>query len=237
MAIGNSGDAEAHRGRSTKTVDERPSADDAMVHRAHSLGRSTQRLPYLSDLTGIDDPACRRPLLLLSMPQMADPNFARTVVLLCDYTEEGAFGLVVNRQMTEPAWTLVKTEPPVRVDPELRLWVGGPVDPQRTWVLMARGAGARRRAAGDLPGRAALGVARADAAAAAGAAVEPRARHRRLRRLGPGQLDKEIAASAWLTMDVDPALIFGVPPDQMWETAIRRLGTDPSQLQTSSGVH
>ena len=38
------------------------------------------------------------PILLLSMPQMADPNFARTVVLLCDYTDEGAFGLVVNRQ-------------------------------------------------------------------------------------------------------------------------------------------
>ena len=59
------------------------------------------------------------PILLLSMPQMADPNFARTVVLLCDYTDEGAFGLVVNRQMEEPAWTLIKTEPPVRVDPDL----------------------------------------------------------------------------------------------------------------------
>ena len=42
------------------------------------------------------------PILLLSMPQMADPNFARTVVLLCDYTDEGAFGLVVNRQMESP---------------------------------------------------------------------------------------------------------------------------------------
>lgn len=53
------------------------------------------------------------PILLLSMPQMADPNFAKTVVLLCDYTEDGAFGLIVNRRMTEPAWTLVKTEPPI----------------------------------------------------------------------------------------------------------------------------
>ena len=61
------------------------------------------------------------PILLVSMPQMADPRFARTVVLLCDYTAEGAFGLVVNRQMSEPAWQLVQTDPPVRVDPELRL--------------------------------------------------------------------------------------------------------------------
>src|SRR4029434_2839335 len=81
------------------------------------------------------------PILLLSMPQMADPNFARTVVLLCDYTDEGAFGLVVNRQMEEPAWTLIKTVPPVRVDPDLRLWIGGPVDPQRTWVLMSEAQG------------------------------------------------------------------------------------------------
>lgn len=77
------------------------------------------------------------PILLLSMPQMADPNFARTVVLLCDYTEDGAFGLVVNRQMSEPAWQLIKTDPPVRVDPDLHLWIGGPVEPQRTWVLMS----------------------------------------------------------------------------------------------------
>ena len=50
-----------------------------------------------------------------------------------------------------------------------------------------------------------------------------------------GQLDQEIAASAWLTLDVDPQLIFNVPADRMWETAIRRLGTDPSALQASSG--
>ena len=53
----------------------------------------------------------------------------------------------------------------------------------------------------------------------------------------PGQLEEEIAASAWLTMDVDAGLIFSVPPELMWETALRRLGTDPGQLQTSSGVH
>ena len=87
------------------------------------------------------------------------------------------------------------------------------------------------------PGVAAVGVARADAAAAAGAAVEPRPRRRRLCGWGPGQLEQELAASAWLTIDVDPALIFGVPPEEMWETAIRRLGTDPAALQTSSGVH
>jgi putative transcriptional regulator len=54
---------------------------------------------------------------------------------------------------------------------------------------------------------------------------------------GPGQLDKELAASAWLTAAVDPGLIFGVPPEEMWEAAIRRLGAEPAALQTSPGVH
>ena len=48
------------------------------------------------------------PILLLSMPQMNDPNFARTVVLLCDYTDKGAFGLVVNPDEVDltfdPTW-------------------------------------------------------------------------------------------------------------------------------------
>jgi putative transcriptional regulator len=54
-----------------------------------------------------------------------------------------------------------------------------------------------------------------------------------------GQLDRELAESGWLMLDVDPQLIFGVPPEDMWETAIRRLGADPLALQTgrSSGIH
>ena len=177
------------------------------------------------------------PILLLSMPQMNDPNFARTVVLLCDYTDEGAFGLVVNRQMDEPAWKVASTEPPVRVDPDLRLWIGGPVDPQRTWVLMSESQGPDDEQREICPG-VLLSVSHELTLQLLQAPPSSRARIV----IGyagwsPGQLDKEIAASGWLSMDVDPTLIFGVPPDQMWEAAIRRLGADPAALQTSSGVH
>ena len=54
---------------------------------------------------------------------------------------------------------------------------------------------------------------------------------------GPGQLDQEMAASAWLTVDVDPVLIFDTPADEMWDQAIRRLGTGPGSLQIGQGVH
>jgi putative transcriptional regulator len=177
------------------------------------------------------------PILLLSMPQMADPNFARTVVLLCDYTEEGAFGLVVNRQMTEPAWKLVQTEPPVRVDPNLRLWIGGPVEPQRTWVLMSESQGPDDEQREICPG-VLLSVSHELTLQLLQTPPSPQARVVvGYAGWAPGQLEKEIAASAWLMADVDPSLIFGVPAEQMWEVAIRRLGTDPAGLQTSSGVH
>lgn len=177
------------------------------------------------------------PILLLSMPQMADPNFARTVVLLCDYTDQGAFGLVVNRPMSEPAWTVVKTEPPIRVDPDIRLWVGGPVDPQQTWVLMADGQGPEDEQRQVAPGIV-LSASRELTLQTLQSPPSSRARVMvGYAGWGPGQLDQEIAASGWLTMDVDPALIFGVPAEQMWETAIRRLGADPAAFQTSPGVH
>ena len=54
---------------------------------------------------------------------------------------------------------------------------------------------------------------------------------------GPGQLDEELAHSSWLLSDVDLDLVFDTPADVMWETAIRRLGADPSMLTTSHGVH
>jgi putative transcriptional regulator len=54
---------------------------------------------------------------------------------------------------------------------------------------------------------------------------------------GPGQLDEELAQSAWLMSDIDLDLVFDIDPAVMWETAIRRLGADPSQLTTGHGVH
>ena len=193
---------------------------------------SAAALPYHQRMAG--DLA---PLLLLSMPQMSDPNFARTVILLCDYSEDGAFGLVVNRQLSEPAWTMLKTQPPVEVHRDIRLWVGGPVDPQRAWVLMAESHGPDDEQREIVPGV----ILSASHALTMQILQAPPSRRSRVvvgyAGWGPGQLDKEIAASGWLTLNVEPGLIFGVPAEEMWETAIRRLGADPAALQLSPGVH
>jgi len=119
----------------------------------------------------------------------------------------------------------------------VRLWIGGPVDLERTWVLMSNAQGPEDEQREICPG-VLLSVSRALTLELL--QTPPTSRARVLigyAGWGPGQLDKELAASAWLTTSVDPGLIFGVPPDEMWETAIRRLGAEPAALQTSSGVH
>src|SRR5207244_4318511 len=53
---------------------------------------------------------------------------------------------------------------------------------------------------------------------------------------GPGQLDAELTASAWLTAPPEPSLVFETPPAEMWERAIRGLGVDPMALQLGAGI-
>jgi putative transcriptional regulator len=119
----------------------------------------------------------------------------------------------------------------------MRLWVGGPVDLQRTWVLMSEAQGAEDEQREISPG-VLLSVSRELTLQLLQAPPTSRARVLvGYAGWGPGQLDKELAASAWLTTAVDPGLIFGVAPEEMWETAIRRLGAEPAALQTSPGVH
>src|SRR5712692_1295295 len=79
------------------------------------------------------------PSFLLSMPQLCDPNFRRTVVLLCKHSEEGAFGLVVNRPLATTGRVVVDLDPPVTPDHDLQVWIGGPVEPQRSWILVGSG--------------------------------------------------------------------------------------------------
>ena len=94
-------------------------------------------------------PLSLAPAMLLSMPQLVDPNFSRTVVLLCKHSiDAGAFGLVVNRPLvtTGPVVVEVRTEAHdierktrEESEQELQVWVGGPVDPQRTLILVGHG--------------------------------------------------------------------------------------------------
>jgi putative transcriptional regulator len=183
------------------------------------------------------------PTLLLSMPQMADPNFARSVVLLCKHNDEGAFGLVVNRPLVTTGRIIVNLDPPVETERELEIWIGGPVEPQSSWMLVgdssedeeAEQTGQRGMHITD-------GLYLSTSPERLSRLLEPNPPPRTRLIIGysgwgSGQLEAELEESAWLISDVSVDLIFSTPPEQMWEAAIRRLGADPSALQTSRGVH
>lgn len=179
------------------------------------------------------------PTLLLAMPQMLDPNFARTVVLLCRQEDDGALGLVVNRPTDTLVSSIVQLDSPVTEGTsKMSVWVGGPVEPHRGWLLLGFDPGS--------PDALTIGEglflsASADVLRALMESDDDSEKYGRFL-LGyagwaGGQLENELAQSAWLTADVSRELIFSTPPEQMWEAAIRSLGIDPFALQTGGGVH
>ena len=179
------------------------------------------------------------PTLLLAMPQLRDPNFVRSVVLLCEHGEKGALGFVVNRPTELRAAEAVVLEPPVRGDSGLMLWTGGPVEPQRGFLLLGDDPGVEdsEKVSEGFHLTASVEVLRRLLE------TDPGEMARRRARLllgyagwGPGQLDEELTASAWLTAPVDPDLVFATPPESMWEVAIRGLGVDPMMLAVAPGV-
>jgi putative transcriptional regulator len=179
------------------------------------------------------------PSLLLAMPQLRDPNFSRTVVLLCEHGRDGAVGFVVNRPTDIRAANAVTLDPPPKRDSGLRLWTGGPVETNRGFLLLGNDPGSDH---GQRVGEGFYLTSSMDVLRPlmeANPAELPQQRCRLL--LGyagwrPGQLDDELAASAWLTAPADPDLVFGTPPEDMWETAIRGLGVDPMALTPAPGI-
>jgi len=178
------------------------------------------------------------PALLLSMPQLVDPNFNRTVVLMCKHSDEGAFGLVVNRPLVTTGRIVVNLNPPVEPDHDLQVWIGGPVEPERSWILV----GDEPHDDQDRGMRIADGLYLSTSPDLLRRLLEPAPPPRARLMIGysgwgPGQLEAELEVSAWLISDVDRDLIFNTAPDRMWEAAIRRLGADPAALHASRGVH
>lgn len=186
------------------------------------------------------EPSCASlvPTLLLAMPQLRDPNFERSVVLLCRQRKgEGSFGLILNHPLEVPLAELLIGRMRDELPSDFLAWSGGPVDPGRGWLLLGRDP-------------------EDGEATALGEGLFLSTSHAVLRRIvaqggddpaglrffvgyagwGDGQLEAELAQSAWLLAPVSGDLIFRTPPERMWEAAIRSLGVDPFALQMGGGV-
>lgn len=175
--------------------------------------------------------------LLVAMPAMADPRFARSVIYVCAHNAEGAMGLVINRlvgSVTFPDLLRQLGIEPVKVSDEIRVHFGGPVETGRGFVLHSD----------DYRHDSTLTVARQMALTATIDILQDIAAGRGPRRSllalgyagwGPGQLDSEIQANGWLHVEADEALVFDDDLENKWERAIAKLGVDVSLLSGDAG--
>ncbi len=176
--------------------------------------------------------------LLVAMPQMMDPRFARSVVYVCAHSEgDGAMGLVINKLLAsltmDELLTHLHLEPsaPARARP---VHFGGPVEPGRGFVLHTAD---YREEATLIVGDEFAITATLDILRAIGKGEGPR---RSLLALGyagwaPGQLDAEMQANGWLSVPADSDLVFDNDFDAKWQRALAKLGVDLTMLSTDAG--
>ncbi len=170
-----------------------------------------------------------QPNILIASPQLRDPNFERTVVLLWQYDAEGAAGVVVNRTMPHLLTDVLDKERDLDLRPyrdDHVAW-GGPVD-RFTGTAITRGV-----------------VSDDEGWTLEGGLAVTRSQET-LRRLitdrrpvllclgyagwSPGQLDREIELGGWLFTDCDAALVFDVPIAERYDRALATLGVTASDV-------
>lgn len=175
--------------------------------------------------------------LLIAMPGMSDPRFARTVIYMCAHSDEGAMGLVVNRAIEQISLAELLQQLEIdasAVDERVLVNFGGPVETGRGFVLHSPDY--MREGTLVVTSSVAL-TATIDILKAIAAGSGPR---RHLLMLGyagwgPGQLDSEILANGWLHVDADEELVFGADLDQKWDKAMAKLGVNPMLLSDAAG--
>ncbi len=177
--------------------------------------------------------------LLIAMPNIGDPTFERSVILMCVHSPEQAMGVVLNRPTSGLSVRDVCQKLGLKAAdaaPDQPVLVGGPVERERGFVLhtddfetldatLPIGAGVSLTATREVL------EAMAD---------QDRRPHRALLALGcaqwaPGQLEQELAANVWLDADPDHAIIFDDGHDTKWTRALSKLGVTADRLSGQAG--
>jgi putative transcriptional regulator len=174
--------------------------------------------------------------LLIAMPNMRDPRFERSVLLMCVHDSERAMGVIVNKALGEVE--LGELLEQLDIDPREGVGgdpvhFGGPVATERGLVLHSLdyrlpatlalnesiGLTASREILVDVGGRSAKRPPPARFMVAVGHAG-----------WGPGQLESELAANAWVHAAADPDLVFSDAPSSVWKRSLERLGVTGAML-------
>ncbi|EWS63032.1 MULTISPECIES: YqgE/AlgH family protein [Hydrogenophaga] len=180
---------------------------------------------------------------LIAMPGLSDELFGRSVVFMCEHSERGALGLVINK----PSDILLprlfeKVDLPMgREDLALLpVFQGGPVQTERGFVLheaIEGGEGESVYASTlSIPGGLEMTTSK-DVLEAMSSGAGPRKVFVTLgyASWGQGQLESEITENSWLTVEADPSLIFDAPVAERYERAMALLGLQPWMLSPDAG--
>ena len=175
--------------------------------------------------------------LLVALPALHDPHFARSVTLVCQHDGDGAMGVMVNRA-SEYTLGEVLQQMGISSDSEALqsqiVLAGGPVHPERGFVLhggerewnstMSVGDGLYLTTSRDVLEALALGEGPEQVVVALGCAG-----------WGAGQLEQELIDDSWLMVPAGRELLFELPLDQRWQAAAGSIGVDLVNYASHSG--
>jgi putative transcriptional regulator len=184
---------------------------------------------------------------LIAMPGMADGTFSGAVVYLCEHTEKGAMGLVINKPIDIKLKNLFeKVELSLdRADlAEVPVYYGGPVQTERGFVLHERlgggegveGEATHYHSSLQIPGGLEMTTSK-DVLEALSSGAGPK---RILVTLGysgwaAGQLEEEMGRNGWINVGAEPGIIFDTPVAQRYDKALSLLGIDAGMLSQQAG--
>ena len=162
--------------------------------------------------------------LLVATPPLDDPNFDHTVVYMLEHHDEGAIGVVINRPTDESLvdpldrWDTLQAAPG-------SVFLGGPVETDAliALALAKQPVTEPTDELSPVSGHVASADLTNDPALVA-ALVDSVRVFRGYAGWGPGQLEGEIEAGAWLVLDAEPEDVFAAEPDHLWRTVLRRQG-------------
>jgi putative transcriptional regulator len=171
---------------------------------------------------------------LIAVPGLEDPNFKHAVVLICEHSKEGAFGIVVNRILMNSFKPLLKAFEIEQSVVDMPIFYGGPVKPEQGYVLYS-------------PYREKYGAMKISKNLAVTASKEilfDIARGKGPERFlftlgfsgwGANQLEEELMMDSWLVAPLDDTILFKVPVGERWKVAATSIGVDMERYSNRSG--
>lgn len=173
---------------------------------------------------------------LIAMPGLADPKFSRSLTYICDHSDEGAMGVVVNQTLDIDLSEVYKQLklPQLSNSRHQQVLAGGPVQVERGFVLHT----APGRWDGSMPVTDEICLTSSrDVLDDLSHDMGPEQFLVTLGYAGwgPGQLEEEIAENSWLTVKADSSILFNTPAEQRWAAAAKCLGIDMELMSASAG--